>query len=91
MPKTKAAKKGAKRAGGGRRPAGEDLASYITSALGSARSALGISDVASAVKKAGYQSSSPAFTRIVAIRLSTDKRFKRVERGMYTLAKGGKK
>ncbi|MFN0205211.1 MAG: hypothetical protein ACKVS6_02725 [Planctomycetota bacterium] len=90
MAKMKAAKKSAKRAGGGRRPAGEDLASYITSVLGGSKSAMGIADVASAVKKSGYSSSSPAFTRIVAIRLSTDKRFKRVERGMYTLAKGKK-
>jgi hypothetical protein len=87
MPKMKAAKKGAKRAGGGRRPAGEDLASYISNVLGSSKSPMGIADVASAVKKAGYASSSPAFTRIVAIRLSTDKRFKRVERGTYTLAR----
>ncbi|MBI3817391.1 MAG: hypothetical protein HY286_01775 [Planctomycetes bacterium] len=85
-----AKKAGKKRAGGGRRPAGEDLSTYISSALSSARGPLGISEIASAVKKAGYATSSANFKGIVAMRLSTNKRFKRVARGSYTLGKGKK-
>lgn len=87
----KAKPSGKKRAGGGRRPAGEDLATYIANALGASKSPMGISDIAAAVKKAGYNTGSAQFKGIVAMRLSTNKRFKRVERGLYTVAKGGKK
>lgn len=38
------------------------------------------------VKKGGYKSKSPSFDKIVSLRLSQDKRFKRVSRGVYTLA-----
>lgn len=84
------AKGGKKRAGGGRRPAGEDLASYIADVLGSSKGPMGIAAIASAVKKAGYKTGSAQFKGIVAMRLSTNKRFKRVSRGMYTVAKGKK-
>ena len=87
---TSAKKRGKKRAGGGRRPAGEDLSSYIAKALGKSRGAMGITAIASAVKKAGYRTASAQFKGIVAMRLSTNRRFKRVSRGMYTLGKKGK-
>lgn len=86
----KAAKAGKKRAGGGRRPAGEDLSTYIANALTAAKGPLGISDIAAAVKKAGYNTSSANFKGIVAMRLSTNNRFKRVARGSYALGKGKK-
>lgn len=83
-----AAKKGGKRrAGGGRRPAGEDLSTYIADALSSSKGPLGIAEIASAVKKAGYSTSSANFKGIVAMRLSTNNRFKRVSRGQYSLGK----
>lgn len=85
------AKRGKKRAGGGRRPAGQDLSSYISKVLGSAKGPMGIADIASGVKKAGYNTASAQFKGIVAMRLSTNKAFKRVSRGLYTLGKSGKK
>lgn len=83
-PKAARASGGAKR---GRRPKGQDLASMIHKVLAEAKKPMGIPDVVSAVKRAGYASSSPSFPRIVGMRLSGDKKFKRAGRGVYTVAK----
>jgi len=85
MPKVSAAR-ATRGAGKGRRAKGQDLASMMVSAMSSGKP-MGAADIADAVKKAGYQSSSPAFKRIVAMRLLDKKRFKRVGRGMYSIAK----
>jgi hypothetical protein len=66
---------------------GQDLASVLLKVLGGASKPMGIAAIAEAAKKAGYKSSSPAFPRIVGMRLSTDKRFKRAGYGEYTVAK----
>jgi hypothetical protein len=81
-------KKGGARKGGGKgqRVKGQDLASIIVKVLGRSTKPMGIADVAAAAKSAGYKSSSPKFVRIVGMRLSTDKRFKRAGYGEYTLA-----
>jgi hypothetical protein len=77
------------RRGGGRRAAGQDLASSIAKFLASSSKSMGIPEIVSAVKRAGYQSSSPSFPRIVGMRLGDRKRFKRVKRGVYAIAKRG--
>ena len=77
----------ATRGGGGRRPKGQDLASMIAKALGTSGKPMRIPAIVSAVKRAGYMSASPAFSRIVGMRLMDRKRFKRVGRGVYSLAK----
>jgi|SRR5262245_9585542 len=71
---------------GGRRAKGQDLASIIEKVLAASKP-LKIPAIVAAVKKAGYESSSPSFARIVGMRLGDRKRFKRVGRGVYTAAK----
>jgi hypothetical protein len=79
--------RGAKRLGQGNRAKGQDLASLMAKILGGAGKPMGIPEIAAAAKKRGYRSSSPAFPRIVGMRLSTDKRFKRASFGKYQLSK----
>ncbi len=45
---------------------------------------MGVSDVAGAVQKAGYRTSSPSFRTIVNQALIASGKFKRVGRGQYT-------
>jgi hypothetical protein len=45
---------------------------------------MSVTDVATAVKKSGYKSTSANFRTMVNIALLNKKKFKRVERGMYT-------
>jgi len=75
-----------KGSGKGRRAKGQDLASMMERAM-TGKKPMGVGDIASAVQKAGYKSSSPAFKKIVAMRLLDKKRFRRVGRGMYASAK----
>jgi hypothetical protein len=82
----KAAGRKSGRRGGGRRAKGEDLASKITMVL-RGKGAMTIPQIVSAVKRTGYQSSSPSFARIVGMRLGDRKKFKRVKRGVYTLSR----
>ncbi|MBN8644206.1 MAG: hypothetical protein HUU19_15170 [Phycisphaerales bacterium] len=46
---------------------------------------MGVTEVADAVQKAGYRTTSPNFRTIVNQTLIKDKRFKRVGRGKYTV------
>lgn len=46
---------------------------------------MGVTEVAEAVQKAGYRTTSPNFRTIVNQTLIKDKRFKRVGRGKYTV------
>jgi hypothetical protein len=73
--------------GAGRRAKGEDLNTFITKVLAGASKPMGIADITSAVKKAGYVSSSDALPKIVGMRLSGNRAFKRAGRGMYVLVK----
>lgn len=72
---------------GGRRPAGQDLASVIHAVLSKSRLPMRIPAIGEKVKAAGYVSSSPAFLRIVGLRLADKKRFKRISRGLYEAVK----
>ncbi|MBL8694771.1 MAG: hypothetical protein JNJ88_11805 [Planctomycetes bacterium] len=88
---SKSAKKTTKKGlGQGRRPKGEDLVSVMAKILSARKSPMRVTEVADAAKKAGYQTSSPSFVRIVGMRLSMDSRFKRTSWGYYTMKKGGK-
>lgn len=78
--RSKGAGKKTARRGGGRRAKGEDLASKISQVL---KGSMSIPQIVSAVKKAGYKSSSPSFARIVGMRLGDKKKFRRVSRGVY--------
>ena len=69
-----------------KRRRGKPLADYIVKVLARARKPMRTKDIAAAVKKSGYKSNSKDFYNIVATTLR-DERFKRVERGQYTLAK----
>jgi hypothetical protein len=53
-------------------------------ALG-ANGKLTVAEAADAVQAAGYKSKSKAFKKVVGITLSTDKRFRRVRRGVYAV------
>jgi len=77
--KTRKAKRPRKRA------TGTPLMTYLVKVLGQTKKGLRIKDIASAVAKAGYKSRSKDFYAIVATALR-DKKFKRVSRGVYTLA-----
>lgn len=50
-----------------------------------ANTQMSVTEVAAAVQKAGYMTTSPSFRTIVNQTLIKDKRFKRVERGQYTV------
>ena len=60
------------------------LSSALMEALG-AKGKLTVAEAADAVVAAGYKSKSKNFSTIVGMTLSTDKRFKRVSRGVYRL------
>jgi hypothetical protein len=60
------------------------LISALMDALG-ANGKLTVAEAADAVQAAGYKSKSKAFKKVVGITLSTDKRFRRVRRGVYAV------
>jgi len=70
-----------------RRATGKPLVKYIEDVLGKAGHSMRAKDVASAVTKAGYPSQAKDFYGIVAATLRDKKHFKRLRRGVYTLAK----
>lgn len=75
---------GRRRGGGGRRPRNEaNLADSMAAVLNG--KTMGVTELSEAVQKAGYRTSSPNFRTIVNQTLIKDKRFKRVERGQYTV------
>jgi septal ring factor EnvC (AmiA/AmiB activator) len=69
-----------------RRARGKPLVAYIEEVLAGHPKGMRAKDVAAAVAKAGYKSRSKDFYNIVAATLR-DKRFKRLSRGVYALAK----
>jgi len=72
-------------AGGGRKRPRNDsnLADALAGVLKSAT--MSVTEVAEAVQRAGYQTTSPNFRTIVNQTLIKDNRFKRVGRGRYTV------
>ena len=68
----------------GRPPRKGTLADVIAAVLDGYE--MTIAEIVKSVKKRGYKSKSKNFSQVVAMRLSQDKRFKRVARGVYTLA-----
>ena len=60
------------------------LSSTLAEALG-AKGKLTVAEAADAAQAAGYKSKSKDFQNIVGMTLSTDKRFRRVRRGVYRL------
>ena|SRR5687767_9264817 len=77
------------RRGGGRGRARNDqsLVEVIHGVLTKAGEAMRVSDIADAVRKAGYQSSSPNFRSMVNQQLIKDKRFTSASRGFYQAKK----
>lgn len=70
--------------GGGKRPRNSaNLADSMAKVL--TGKTMGVTELSEAVQKAGYQTTSPNFRTIVNQTLIKDKRFKRVERGQYTV------
>ena len=84
--KAKKAKK-AKKVKRGRRATGKPLAEYLKKVLGAAKAPMRAKEIVPAVRKAGYKTFSKDFYGIVATALRDKKTFKRVSRGVYTLAK----
>lgn len=73
-----------RRAGGGKRPRNDaNLADSMVEVL--TGKTMGVTELSEAVQKAGYKTTSPNFRTIVNQTLIKDKRFKRVERGQYTV------
>lgn len=71
---------------GGRRPSNKtNLADALAALL--ARSTMSVTEMADAVQRAGYRTTSPNFRTIVNQTLLKDKRFRRVSRGRYTAGK----
>ena len=65
----------------------KSLAECLSGALAKAKGKMQIKDLATAVVKAGYVTKDKNFNQTVAKSLDKDKRFKRVGRGLYVLAK----
>ena len=65
---------------------GKPLVSYLRDVLAKAPKGMRARDIAKAVVKAGYPTTSKSFYSIVAATLRDKKNFKRLARGVYTLA-----
>jgi len=74
------------RKGRRRRATGTPLIAYLEKVLAGAKGGLRVKAIVPAVVKAGYKSHSKDFYRIVASTLR-DKKFKKLGRGVYTLAR----
>ncbi|HKE01756.1 MAG TPA: hypothetical protein VKE69_12145 [Planctomycetota bacterium] len=72
------------RRGAGRRPRNESLEAFLRKAMSGGK-AMGIPELTVAVKRLGYASSSKNLSKIVGMRLSNRKQFKKVGRGQYKL------
>ncbi len=69
------------------RPAnGKPLVQYVRQVLADARAGMRVRDVAAAVRRAGYKTSSRGFYGIVATMLRDKANFTRINRGLYKLA-----
>jgi len=71
---------------GGKRAVEKPLAEYIQEVLKKEKAGMGINEIAEAVQKVGYKTASKKFSNVITILLGKDKRFKRVERGVFKLA-----
>ncbi|MCJ7544338.1 MAG: hypothetical protein MUP47_07205 [Phycisphaerae bacterium] len=69
-----------------KRATGKPLVSYIHATLARAKRGMRAKDVTKAVVKAGYRTYSKDFYGIVAAALRDTSKFKRLKRGIYTLA-----
>lgn len=65
---------------------GKSLAEYICGVLTKAKGGMRARDVTAAVLQAGYRTKDKTFSKTVAKTLASDRRFKRVSRGVYKLA-----
>ena len=65
---------------------GKPLTQYLAQALSRSKAGMRAKDLTTAVLKAGYVTKDKNFKQTVAKSLGTDKRFKRVSRGVYVLA-----
>lgn len=81
--KAKKAKRAKKAAPKRRRAPGTSLADNIARVLKQAGKGMRAKEIADAVLKGGYKTVSKDFTAVVAVTLATNKRFKRVDRGVY--------
>ena len=79
----KTVKKATRRA---RERGGKPLAQYLTEVLSKTKAGMRARDLTAAVLNAGYVTRDKNFKQTVAATLGTDKRFKRVSRGVYKLA-----
>jgi len=77
-PKRKAAREPTRR--------GRPLTAYVADVLKKAGKAMRVKDVMAAVSKAGYVTKSKDFYGIVATALRDETKFKKISRGVYTLA-----
>ncbi len=84
--KVRKGKKASRAKRGKRGRAGKPLAECIRGVLGKAKGGMRAKDVAAAVLKAGYRTKDKTFNKTVAKTLASDKRFKRVKRGVYKAA-----
>lgn len=82
-----AGRKAGRRAKRRRRATGKPLANYVAAVLGKVKKGMRAKDVMKAVLKAGYPTYSKGFYGIVAAALRDTSKFKRLGRGIYTLAK----
>ena len=62
------------------------MAEYIRGVLAKAKEGVRARDVTAAVLQAGYRTRDKTFNKTVAKMLASDKRFRRVSRGIYKLA-----
>jgi hypothetical protein len=69
-----------------KRATGRALAEYITDVLKPAADGMRVKHVMAAVAKAGYATKAKDFYGIVAATLRDDSRFKKISRGVYTIA-----
>ena len=81
-PKTPAGGNGRRRSRAGGRP----LVDYIVDALKGLRGGMRVKDIMTACAKAGYRSASKDFYNIVAATVRDETRFRKLSRGIYTLA-----
>jgi chromosome segregation ATPase len=81
-----AKKKAAKRKVAKKARRGKPLAAYIVGVLKGAAGGMRVKNVMAAVVKAGYATQSKDFYGIVAATLRDETKFKKISRGVYTLA-----
>ena len=86
--RVKAVRRGRRRRGSLKAVGGKPLIALLVDALGKSDGSMRARDLADAVIKAGYKTRDRNFRQTVASTLAGDKRFHRISRGVYKLAKG---